>query len=219
MKEQFKETMSRLTMQAMIMTTSGMKGVTLGSVTSFSINPRPMIQFNLQVPSFTSREIHTTKKFALHLLSPRDECVNLARLFSKGAIKGTNNVFVSAKPFIALEKGKDYSIHDVAASDGQISTTLIGNSFKGKEMHYNSGCEDVNKSRRIQIPVLKLAERVLICEGIHCIQVCDHEIWIGQVEQILNPNDGSVIGNYQDEITGGLLYCNKQFRKLGQVIG
>ncbi|AET39466.1 flavin reductase family protein Ecym_4415 [Eremothecium cymbalariae DBVPG len=219
-QQRFKETMSRISSQAMILTTSNMKGVTLGSVTSLSINPRPMVQFNLQVPSFTSQEIHKMKKFALHLMSPTQHSVNMAKLFSKGAIKGCNDEFVPTRPFDLLVEGKDYLMYDVECrATNPIPTIICEEDAKIDWEKDEALCNDTKvDAKSLSLPILTSAERVIICESIRCFQVGDHEIWVGQVEEICSPDSGRVNEINKEQKTGGLVYFNRQFYKIGNPI-
>lgn len=183
----FKETMGKMASQAMIVTSAGDKsmphssfrGLTISSFSSLALKPLPMVQFNLQVPSFTSDLLHKYLHFAVHILKPNNLSIELARIFSKGAMKSVrNDNFVPTQPFLNLKEDEDYSTFSIQDSD------LI-------------------------IPVLHNAERVLICKKKEVMKVGDHEIWVGTVQNIL-VNDKNT--------TGGVLYCNRGFHKLGDPI-
>ncbi|AGO10077.1 AaceriAAR087Cp [[Ashbya] aceris (nom. inval.)] len=208
-QQKFKETMSRISNQVMILTTSSMKGVTLGSATSLALHPRPMIQFNLQLPSFTSQELHKRRKFALHLMAPTDQSVKLARLFSKGAIRRPDRVVMPTRPFEALTAGADFALHKVSASISGPLEPMVDDGASDRQAD-----DPAQVARTMELPVLASAERVLICECIRCFRVGDHEIWVGMVEEILSPANSVT----NSAVTGGLMYCNRQFFKIGSPI-
>lgn len=102
--------MSSLAAPVMILTTAGEKGATLSSVTSLSINPHPLIQFNLMTPSTTSTSLHENGVFALHLLKPNKESGEMARLFGKnGYFDKEKNIYVPVSPFKDLNE-KDFKL-------------------------------------------------------------------------------------------------------------
>lgn len=188
-QNKFRETMSRVSSQAMILTTAipihynheKFRGVTLSSVTSLALKPMPLIQFNLQLPSFTSDYLHDYNHFALHLMKPNAESIRLARNFSKGAIKHVENgSIMPTQPFVDLTEGVQYETYDIEGTN-------------------------------LCIPLLKNSERVIVCQGYRNFRVGDHEIWVGSVQDIVNHGTKS-----DGQITGGLLYCNRNFHKLGQ---
>lgn len=186
-QEKFKLCMGKIANQAMILSAASkhsvphkdFRGLTLSSVTSLSLKPQPLIQFNLQLPSFTSEALHETKFFAVHLLMPNAASIKLARTFSKGAIKNEkDSTFSPTRPFEHLVEKVHYDTYKIKETD-------------------------------LVIPLLKNSERVLICEKRDVFQVGDHEIWVGQVEDIIANQESS---------TGGLLYCNRSFHLLGDKI-
>ncbi|QEU60948.1 hypothetical protein KDRO_D06450 [Kluyveromyces lactis] len=192
-QQKFRETMGRICNQAMILTTAvpihcnsdRFRGVTLSSVTSLSLMPIPLIQFNLQLPSFTSDFLHDFNHFALHLMKPNEQSIHLARNFSKGAMKNAHNgEIVPTQPFVGLQEGVEYDTYDINGTN-------------------------------LRIPLLKNAERVIVCQGLKTFNVGDHEIWVGKVEDIVNRTSEE---GTDDPISGGLLYCNRNFHTLGDPI-
>ncbi|CDO93934.1 unnamed protein product [Kluyveromyces dobzhanskii CBS 2104] len=192
-QQKFRETMGRISNQAMILTTAvpihcnrdKFRGATLSSVTSLSLMPIPLVQFNLQLPSFTSDFLHDFNHFALHLMKPNEDSIHLARNFSKGAIKhAENGEVVPTQPFEGLQEGVEYDIYEINGTN-------------------------------LRIPLLKNAERVIVCRGLKTFNVGDHEIWVGEVEDIVNR---SVEQESGDQISGGLLYFNRNFHTLGDPI-
>lgn len=141
------------------------KGVTLSSVTSLSINPKPLLQFNLQKPSTTSEFLHSHKYFAIHILAPTVESASLARLFSRNRVYDEKlGEYVPFAPFKELEHGADY---EVLKNDGVVNLEIDG----------------------FTLPILKKVEKVLVCKKYHHLDIQDHEIWIGEIKEIKNYND------------------------------
>lgn len=167
--------MSSLASPVLILTTPSHKGATLSSVTSLSINPSPLIQFNLMKPSTTSTNLHEQGIFALHILPPVTKSGRLARLFGKnGYFDKEKNAFVPVSPFKDLVKGVDYQTVKVPGG--------------------------------VELPVLKTAERVLLCKKEEVFGVQDHEIWVGKVLDVLEFSEGVK--------TGGLINFNRSFHKI-----
>lgn len=185
-QQKFRESMGCIGNQAMILTSACDKslphdlfrGVTLSSVTSLSLKPYPLLQFNLQLPSFTSESLHANQHFAIHLLKPDAQSVKLARIFSKGAMKHhQSGKIVPTQPFKGLAESKQYETYQLGNSD-------------------------------LVIPLLKNTERIFVCKKKNVFKVGDHEIWVGQVEDI-------VVNEQNGTVTGGVLYCNRGFHVLG----
>lgn len=179
--------MGRIANQVMILSSASsnrlphesFRGLTLSSVTSLALKPFPMVQFNLQLPSFTSESLHENQFFAVHLLRPNSTSIELARTFSKGAVRNASDTgFTPTKPFRDLIENNHYATYTI----------------KGTEL---------------VIPILQNSERVLICQKKDVFRVGDHEIWVGQVDDILVS---------ETKATGGLLYCNRNFHILGNKI-
>lgn len=118
---QFREAMSSIASHVMILTAASSqtsspvyKGVTLSSVTSLSINPDPMVQFNLMKPSLTSTYLHAYEKFALHILTPTQYSCDLARLFARNRhYDDSLGEYVPFEPFKHLST-EEYEIYDKA---------------------------------------------------------------------------------------------------------
>ncbi|KAG7756684.1 hypothetical protein KL911_001486 [Ogataea haglerorum] len=158
-----------LTAPALSSSVSDLHGMTLSSVSSLTVSPEPVVQFNLQVPSRTSQTLHESGFLALHILPPVKESVRLARAFSRG----TQGKRVT-RPFEEL--GKD-------------------------EWSYFT-------TETLRIPVLSLAERILICEKHQVFRVYNHELWTCRVREIVRRAGDA-------DATGGLLYFNRRFHAVG----
>lgn len=171
--------------------TSKLHGMTLSSVCSLSVEPRRLIQFNIEKPSITSDALHEFKFFAIHILPPTLESVKVARIFSQGARRKRNDLgeIVHAQPF----KDMDPKLWRMAnkLDCGMVHTLL---------------------SPSINIPLLCRAERILLCEKVEVLNVDNREIWVGEVKKIHIDKD------IQHRDSGGLIYFNRKFHKLGEVI-
>ncbi|EFQ98648.1 hypothetical protein MGYG_01670 [Nannizzia gypsea CBS 118893] len=60
------------------------RGMTVSSFNTVTLNPKPVISFNVKVPSETYNAIRSSSRFLVHLLSPTEAMARLALEFSKG---------------------------------------------------------------------------------------------------------------------------------------
>ncbi|KAH3900880.1 conserved putative NADH-dependent flavin oxidoreductase [Saccharomycodes ludwigii] len=254
--------MTKVANQAMILTATSTtspttsddyRGVTLSSVTSLTINPKPMLQFNLQIPSFTSQAIHRNNVFAIHLMKPNLESVQLARLFSKGAVKvpitKVVEPFIESNPELrkeVKESGlqkffKKISERNIGSGPTKISnrddfiaanvndskptTTMLTQSHQIVPFKPFKLLKDNQYTKYpigiTSLPLLNVCDLVFICTGTFNFKVGDHEIWVGEVQDILNGDkDLKKIEIVEDDkkITGGLVYCDREFKKVGSKI-
>lgn len=202
--DEFKHAMSTVGSQAMILTSSftgkadinQMHGTTLGSVSSLTVYPEPIIQFNIQIPSATSKSMHENKYMALHMLSPSIESVKLARTFSLGSKYINQTQHIEDQP------------------ESQKFTTPFGRIEKDQwdlfeNVIHNERPDAFHITDGLHLPILtKHSERILICEKYKVFQVYNHEIWTCRVKDILvNVEDNAK--------TGGLLYFNRNFHNIG----
>lgn len=191
--QQFKNSMAGVASQAMILT-AGFKnppktlhGMTLSSVCSLSVYPNPLLQFNLHLPSYTSKTLHDNDGVvAIHLLKASPTASELGRIFACG-IK-TDNVIKT--------KGEE--------KDGEI--------FHEMATPFNNISKDAWEMFQLsnyKIPILKESERIFICRKKNVIEIENHEIWVVEVIEIIE--------NSSDR-TGGLIYYNRAFHTVGDVI-
>lgn len=190
---QFKAAMARISSQAMILT-AGCKsasevfhGMTLSSVCSLSVHPKPLLQFNLHLPSYTSKALHENHgQLCLHLMPPTSQSVYLSRTFAAG-IK------------------RDKRHFDVKPEDGEIfheMTTPFA--------HIGSKSYTLHDTGKCLLPVLKELEKAFICQKNQVFRVDSHEIWVVDVLDILSPN-----AHYEKQHLGGLLYFQRGFHRVG----
>lgn len=113
MRTCFKQSMQKIGFPTMIITTSSyvdtlvqdFHGLAVSSITSLSVNPKPLLQFNVQVPSNSSRNLHLHDIFAVHQLKPESRSVDLIKRFSKGTKHG------GTSPFVNLVENQHFSIY------------------------------------------------------------------------------------------------------------
>jgi len=67
---------------------SNYRGMTISSFTTVTLDPEPIISFNIRTPSSTLAALKTTRFFLLHLLSQNPAARSVAELFTKGNGKG-----------------------------------------------------------------------------------------------------------------------------------
>lgn len=189
MSHLFRQAMRRLSYPTMIITSavpkgtkaSNFHGLTISSMTSLSVNPTPLVQFNIRTPSQTSEDIKKNSLFAIHFLQPNNVGIQLAKQFSQG-IKS-----MITSPFDKFIDGRDYICYDT---------------------------ENLPISSDKMLPLLKGTGKILICRSKERFEIQDHEIWIGEVLDTVS----IPIGDSNDSNHGGLLHCNSQFFKLGDLI-
>ncbi|ANZ76452.1 BA75_04103T0 [Komagataella pastoris] len=118
----YKESMSSIGSQAMILTAgfhgdpivSKFHGMTISSVSSLCIEPEPLLQFNLQVPSATSDLLHQFNSFAIHIMPPTIDSIRIARAFAQGTRihRDSQGNLVHTKPFMSLSKD-DWKLQNI----------------------------------------------------------------------------------------------------------
>lgn len=196
LNESFKNAMARVSSQAMVLTAATLvaepqclHGMTLSLVCSLLVYPKPLLQFNLHLPSYTSSSLHSNEYLALHLLPPTSESVKLGRIFAKG---------------VKLDR-RHIDFHD---ADGLPFHEMTTPFLELAESEYHLVLVD-----KTQIPILNEAERVFLCKKHAVFEVDNHEIWVVAVEHILLPNK-----RFKGDITktGGMLYYNREFHKIGK---
>lgn len=192
----FRTAMSRIASQAMILT-AGCKnsgeiahGMTLSSVSSLSVFPRPLLQFNLHLPSYTSSSLHQNEGYlCLHLMPPSEKAVFLSRIFASG---------VKTDPEHFESKNDDGEVfHEM--------TTPFTHLLLGDYYHHT-----VTPHSIVQVPVLKELEVALVCKKEKVVEIDNHEVWIVSVLDILSPNAA-----FANKKSGGLLYFDRAFHQIG----
>lgn len=193
--EQFREAMSRVASQSMILTAgakpghSPLHGMTLSSVSSLAVSPSQLLLFNLHLPSYTSQALQENGGLlALHVMPPTAKAAALGRRFAAG-IK------------------RDPTHFDSPGDDGE-SFHEMTTPFKGLDGEYTMH----NAAGGVQIPILRELEVTFVCEKHTLLKVENHEIWVVKVHEILHPNKAA------SEYSGGLLYFQRGFHKIGDFV-
>lgn len=173
----FKSAMARVSSQAMILTAGArnsnepLHGMTLSSVCSLSVYPKPLLQFNLHLPSYTSASLHQNGGFlGLHVMPPSAKSVMLGRKFASGIKRDPEHFEV--RP----DDGEPF--HEMTTP-----FTDIPNEYTMHEA--KSG---------LKVPVLTELEVSFICKRREVFTVDDHEIWVVLVDEILFPNKNEPSG-------------------------
>ncbi|KAG0682302.1 hypothetical protein C6P42_003194 [Pichia californica] len=180
---------------------SRMHGTTLSSVSSLTVYPEPIVQFNIQIPSATSKFMHENKYMALHILKPNEESVKLARNFSLGSRYVNNQQ--------QHEENVDYSTKLFTTPFDRINRDQW-DLFENVKENQRPGSLLFNIESELHLPILtKDSERILICEKYRVFKVYNHEIWTCKVKDIL-------VNIEDDRKTGGLLYFNRKFHSVGK---
>lgn len=182
---------------------TSLHGMTLSSVCSLSINPTPLLQFNLHIPSYTSQSLHENSGIlAIHLLPPTPKAVRLGRIFASGVKRETQKL-----NYTYLDKSEQ------ELKDGDVfheMTTPFSNIS-------NDDWKEYKFTDKLSIPILNEAERVFICQKRRVFEIDSHEIWAIEVLNIISPNNQYNITNNDDK-KGGLLYYDRSFHKVGEAL-
>ncbi|PKS11035.1 hypothetical protein jhhlp_002795 [Lomentospora prolificans] len=141
------------------------RGMTMSSFTSLSLDPIPLVSFNIKKPSRTLDAIRESGRFNIHILRADAHGVKVAEWFS------TSNA--SFNPFERIQ---------------------------------SSGCE-VYPHRTGAILWGEGVRTVLSCKVEKLLGVRDHEIVVGEVEQVLGG------GEFE-----ALAYAQRQYRPVGPPI-
>lgn len=187
---------------------SKMHGTTLSSVSSLTVHPEPILQFNIQVPSATAKFMHENKYLALHILKPSNESVQLARNFSLGS-RYINKMLQTPQSQQHSTAGNKIptSLHTTPFDRINADQWELFEDVKNQRPEFNFKIES-----DLHLPILtKDSERILICQKYRVFKVYNHEIWTCKVKDILV--------NIEDDIkTGGLLYFNRKFHHVGDAL-
>lgn len=205
----FRHSMSRIGSQAMILTAgynskqesiNHLHGMTLSSVSSLSVKPIPLVEFNLHLPSYTSQSLHSEGILALHILPPTPRAVSLGRVFASG-VKRDISKEDSGTFVVPHRKGE-------ANDDVFEEMTTPFKNIPQREwftFKYNDS---------VDIPIIKEAERVFLCEKYRVFEVDSHELWVARVTNIIGGNPKYNVEDNSNK-TGGLLYFNRAFHRIG----
>ncbi|CAH2355465.1 hypothetical protein CLIB1423_27S00166 [[Candida] railenensis] len=191
----FKSSMSRISCQAMILT-AGQAKVQAGSSHTTSLH-------GMTLSSTCSLSVYPTPllQFNLHLPSYTSQTLHDSKHLALHLLPPNHNTANLARLFANGIKAPP------AKDDGDIfheKTTPFDTLEHGKDWKFHTVAVD---DLKFDIPILTAAEEVFICKKRSVFEIDSHEIWVVEVLEILStPND---------EPTGGLLYFNRNFHKIG----
>lgn len=178
-------------------------GMTLSSVCSLSVYPTPYLEFNLHLPSYTSKALHENQYLAVHLMPPTHHSAKICRVFAKGVKLNKRGTKWTSQ---LDTHSKQEQVND--DDDGEIfheMTTPFTDLVENQDYTFVKRTED-----NVAIPVLHHAELVFICKTIHNFSIDDHEIWVVQVIDIMTDSKLNK--------SGGILYFNRGFHKIGETL-
>ncbi|KAK6454658.1 flavin reductase like domain-containing protein [Scheffersomyces xylosifermentans] len=168
-------------------------GMTLSSVCSLAVFPNPLLEFNLHLPSYTSQAIHENRYLAIHLLPPTSKSAFLSRVFASGVKKD--------------KIGSELASTTEELKDGEVFHEMTTPFTRLPKSDYNFHKVD----DKISIPILKESEIIFICKLSKTLEVENHEIFVVDVLKIIQNEE------YKNS-TGGLLYFNRGFHKIGSLV-
>ncbi|VVT55708.1 uncharacterized protein SAPINGB_P004699 [Magnusiomyces paraingens] len=220
----FRSAMSLLASPACIITTAGPKdsntnsyphprGLTVSSFSSLSIKPRPLVTFNVQLPShaadsmrpFKTNDKHTRPIFAINILPATGAAAKSCRAFAGGLGRDVN-------PF----------------THPSISPLISFEGIRSPGVTRNGGNEGTStwRSEFLNVPVYKHAKAVIYCTQHEAFSVQDHEIWVARVLHVEINNNSTKDENKElieserkeimlSESASSLLYQNRRFHVVG----
>jgi flavin reductase (DIM6/NTAB) family NADH-FMN oxidoreductase RutF len=143
------------------------RGITLSSFTTLTLEPEPIISFNIKYPSETFAAIAQSKHFLVHVLEASEDAMLIADAFAKGS-----------------EHAKDFIWDYVwGGKKGlEVAEVKVMTRFKGTTM---------------SLPMLKAKSviRVFRCSVMmKALRVADHMVVFARVEEILEGEEGGLEG-------------------------
>ena len=143
--------------------------MTVSSFTTLSLSSKPMVSFNVQLPSRGAKTFTSSKLFAVNFLASTEKHAAIAHAFASSDLNDTQDSLFCKK------------------------------------------CDFEEISSFGNVPVLCDALVVFYCKVVREIYSgTDHILYLGEVVSVKN--------NTCDENVHGLLYCNRQFHRVGNDI-
>ncbi|KAL2759166.1 hypothetical protein ACRALDRAFT_1075423 [Sodiomyces alcalophilus JCM 7366] len=169
------------------------RGMTMSSFTSLSLQPRPLVTFNIATPSRTLSAVQKSRHFNVHILKDNIEGAKVADWFTRGNAAGqhvSQGLLVGAgsRP-IGDEEGSPGCEAEMGANEAPV--------LKGEGILYIIRCKVLDDA-----PLGGL------------IPVKDHVIVVGEVVDILEGRNGEEWR--EDDF--GLVYADRRYRQLGNVM-
>ncbi|ROT35555.1 hypothetical protein SODALDRAFT_320862 [Sodiomyces alkalinus F11] len=169
------------------------RGMTMSSFTSLSLQPTPLVTFNIATPSRTLSAVQKSRHFNVHILEDGVEGAKVADWFTRGNAEG-QHVFQglvagAGSRIIGDEEGSPGCEAEMGANEAPI--------LRGEGILYIIRCKVIDDA-----PLHGL------------IPVKDHVIVVGEVMEILEGRDR----REWREDDFGLLYADRKYRQLGNVM-
>lgn len=177
--------MRSLSHPVVILTSGDHCGMTLSTLTCLSLRPLPLVTFNVQTPSASSRAMHARGSFVIHLLRASPHAAYVARAFASSHSNTNASTGATAVP-------------GTAAPWSLLRAPIERHPTTGVPL---LGAEDGVLAR-------------LACTQHRVVQVQDHEVWVGRVVAIEDLAGGAA-GGAEEEGEPGLMYQNRRFRRVG----
>ncbi|KAH8697751.1 flavin reductase like domain-containing protein [Talaromyces proteolyticus] len=170
------------------------RGMTVSSFNTVTLNPKPVISFNVHQPSETLLALQSSHRFVVHLLAPTPEAAKLARDFSKG------------------NENLDLGQFEFEADDDNNGTLprLKRKRRRHTQLQQDKGDDDQDFSF------------ILECKYIpeKTIEIYDHVIVLGTVERLISVSPN--ISLSQETASGtsrfGVTYADTRFWKMGEEV-
>ncbi|KAI5960622.1 uncharacterized protein KGF55_004515 [Candida pseudojiufengensis] len=191
--DSFRLTMSKIASQAMILTSSTTKEE-ISQLHGMTLSS--CVSLSVYPKPYISFNLHLPSYTSTSLKQSKYCAIHLMSPTTKATEMA--KIFARGNKSPKLEENEDGEIfHEMTTPFNEISN-MDYEFFKLPE------------NREVEIPILKNGvETIMICKTDKCFPVHDHEIWVIEVLKILN---------FSNDKTGGLLYYNRGFHKIGKII-
>lgn len=169
------------------------RGMTMSSFTSLSLQPTPLVTFNIATPSRTLSAVQKSRRFNVHVLRDSIEGAKVADWFTRGNAKG-KHVF----------QGLSVGAGSCLIGDGEGSP--------GCEAEMDANEAPILKGDGILYIIRCKVQDDAPLKGL--IPVKDHVIVVGEVVDIL---EGTNRQEWRED-DFGLVYADRRYRQLGNVM-
>ncbi|KAI0810561.1 flavin reductase like domain-containing protein [Xylaria sp. FL0064] len=218
------------------------RGVTVSSLTSLCIRPRPHVMFNMTLPSTMYEALITCKDFNVHVLTPDEAGARVARVFTRGnrlplphtgrAKSSESGLDVDADlgVFAGL---KDEGLHHVEIANRaawheqfrnhkQRSLLLTPSTRHGyyRALPHPEAAEPVRQLHHVPCLRSRAITEVLNCRLVRTIHpelpnAGQNVIVIGEVVGVTSPTESN---GEPDRTPVALSYANRKYRSVGDAI-
>ncbi|EZF33946.1 hypothetical protein H109_00740 [Trichophyton interdigitale MR816] len=115
--------------------TAAFRGMTVSSFNTVTLSPKPVISFNVKLPSETYNAIRFSSRFLVHLLSPTEAMARLALEFSKGYENVAKNKDVQQASFFRFTAPGDVEASP-SFQRGEPPRLVINGAKAGDDSHF-----------------------------------------------------------------------------------